>query len=86
MKAKYYIDSEGNYKAIYYIEEELNEMNKTLYVNQLSKNKQEAIRFDINRALTEMNMEYNEHLDSLDNALNSRLSDLTDLIDINPYI
>lgn len=57
------------------------------YINQLPQSTQDLIKKDIIKAL--ISLDITEELDLQDNlytAMDSRLVDLQDLININPYI
>lgn len=59
---------------------------KNLFVSQLSTEVQEAIQSDVINALNELQLDTEEQTEAIENAMNSRLSDLADLIDINKYL
>lgn len=60
---------------------------KKKYVVQLSKKKQEMIKKDLKTFfITELNLNDQEVQKELELAMNSKLTDLEDSIDINQYI
>lgn len=59
---------------------------KNLYVSQLSNQSQKAIKTDLINTFNELNFSPSELEEALENALDSKLTDLEDTIDITPYI
>ncbi|MFS1518533.1 hypothetical protein V1503_19030 [Bacillus sp. SCS-151] len=59
---------------------------KTMYVNQLSNETQEQIKNDLIQALSQLQLDTEELNESIEDAMNSRLVDLEDTIDIKKYI
>ncbi|TCI99982.1 hypothetical protein [Cytobacillus praedii] len=59
---------------------------KTFYISQLSQPIQQAIQSEVTLALSQLDLTPSEQSQTLQDALNSRLCDLSDLININKYI
>lgn len=60
--------------------------NKTVYIAQLPHFIQSAIKNDIKLALIDINLTAEEKEVALQDAMDSRLCDLEDIIDIKKYI
>ncbi|MCA1021613.1 hypothetical protein [Halobacillus litoralis] len=58
---------------------------KTMYVNQLNNETQEAIRQELHTNLIDI-LTGNELTEAINDAMDSRLSDLEDTININQYV
>ena len=67
------------------IKEGTNNM-KTKYINQLPTEMVTAIYKDVHYSLYEIGLRDTELSDSVENAMNSRLCDLEDTIDITKYL
>lgn len=61
-------------------------MNKTIFINQLSESIQKEIEKDLHNFYTNEGMEEMEINEAIEMALDSRLSDLEDIININKYM
>ncbi|HDR7461842.1 TPA: hypothetical protein QCX54_000338 [Bacillus toyonensis] len=59
---------------------------KTNYIFQLSKETQELILNDLKNELAKLGLNKEEFLEAIDNAMNSRLCDLEDTINVNKYL
>ncbi|EJS16929.1 MULTISPECIES: hypothetical protein [Bacillus cereus group] len=59
---------------------------KTNYISQLSKETQELILNDLKNELAKLGLNKEEFLEAIDNAMNSRLCDLEDTINVNKYL
>ncbi|AKR34230.1 hypothetical protein P4K49_02420 [Bacillus cereus] len=59
---------------------------KTSYIFQLSKETQELILNDLKNELAKLGLNKEEFLEAIDNAMNSRLCDLEDTINVNKYL
>ena len=59
---------------------------KTKYVSQLSKYNQVVIRLDVIEKLEKLGYHKEDLNEIVENAMDSRLCDLSDLIDIRPYL
>jgi hypothetical protein len=59
---------------------------KNQFISTLSNETQENIKKDLILAFTELELTQEEIQETLENALNSRLSDLEDTININKYL
>lgn len=59
---------------------------KTQFINQLPTNTRESIKSELVKALSQLDLSHSEYYEALDDALNSRLCDLSDTIDINKYL
>ncbi|MED1303105.1 hypothetical protein ACW4EZ_25275 [Bacillus toyonensis] len=59
---------------------------KTNYISQLSKETQELILNDLKNELAKLGLNKEEFLEVIDNAMNSRLCDLEDTINVNKYL
>ncbi|BBI30772.1 hypothetical protein [Cohnella abietis] len=60
--------------------------NKTAFIAQLSKSVQDAIKTDLRLALIDTDLTAEEQETALQDAMDSRLCDLSDTIDISNYI
>jgi energy-coupling factor transporter ATP-binding protein EcfA2 len=61
-------------------------MNKTIYVHQIPESIRLQIKQDIITTLNNLQLSSDTIQEALKEALNSRLCDLQDLIDINKYL
>ncbi|EFU43871.1 hypothetical protein PVOR_01630 [Paenibacillus vortex V453] len=60
--------------------------NKTIYIAQLPQPIQEAIMTDVRSALMDIDLTVAEQEIALQDAMDSRLCDLSDTIDIEKYL
>jgi hypothetical protein len=61
-------------------------MNKTIYVHQIPESIRLQIKQDIITTLNSLELSSDTKQEALEEALNSRLCDLQDLININKYL
>jgi hypothetical protein len=61
-------------------------MNKTIYVHQIPESIRLQIKQDIITTLNSLQLSSDTKQEALEEALNSRLCDLQDLININKYL
>lgn len=58
----------------------------TTYINQLPIQTQEEIKAELITVFTELELSQDELTEAIENAMDSRLCDLSDTININKYL